>query len=393
MIYNLTLKRSKLYLLVIGFVFLTCSLGLAQATLSEGIIVATGKKYLENKTLAYFDPNDNSLTTWHTPPSEDTMVSIPHSWSPDGRLLAVFSYSSGLNPNVEGTQYVDKTQMCLLDRSGTVARCMAEAPPLWIRFRATWSADSQKLYYLAGFESDTDVTRLVEADVNTGETLRTIYSYTRDTEKTPIDASLMAMIWSSSLDTIGINFTHYQSHLEDGLQIIDLNSDQPTLLSAQLLNMEDSPFLNCSVLFPDEKIFALLNSKSLAIFDTTGHLLGAVQPSDLYPTKEWFSFGDVSCPTMLPSGEDLLFYADSTMYRYNFQNQLLEPLFEVQFRWQGFYFRDLALSPDQKHIVMRGDIRGCVVIIVTDFAGNYSEVPFDCENRFVDYPIWIPELP
>jgi hypothetical protein len=376
------LRKSKLYLLVSCLILLTGSLGLAQAELQEGIILSTGENTGVYPTLSFFDMTSGTLTTWHTPPSEDTVVSIPHNWSPDGKLLAVFSYYAGIDP------YIDGTQMCLVDRRGRVVQCMIEPPPQFVNFQATWSADSQKLYYLAGREFETDTTRLVEADVNTGEILRTLYSYTRDDT---FDYSIKYVIWSSSLDTLGINFIQWQSTLEEGLRLIDLNSGQETFLSAQLLNRENQESLDCSIVFPDEKIFALLNYDSLSVFDTTGHLLGAIKVSDLYPIQERFTNGQVSCPTMLPSGEDLLFYAHPRMYRYNIKNQLIEPLFELPSEWR-IHFLELKLSPDKERILMRGHIRDHVIVIITDFDGNYIEVSFSSIGFFADYPVWIPEL-
>ncbi len=110
----------------------------------------------------------------------------PLEWSPSGKQFAVILYD-------------DISQICLLNRSGQLQTCMAEKVPnalTELNYMVSWSPDEQKFYYLT---FDDDYYTILEADTNTGKTLRAIY-------KTQFDlADFAPFSWTRMLDYVVIN--------------------------------------------------------------------------------------------------------------------------------------------------------------------------------------------
>lgn len=120
------------------------------------------------------------------------------SWSPDGELLAILR----ILPAAPGAMWPPK-ELCLLNRLGQMERCFEEQPPLHLEegqvYSVTWSADSQKIYYVSeNVTGDyTGIFRLIEANAATGKTLRVLYEFSKSAGELPSN-----LAWSPDFSSI-----------------------------------------------------------------------------------------------------------------------------------------------------------------------------------------------
>jgi hypothetical protein len=110
-------------------------------------------------------------------------------WSPQGDLLAI----------TQGNRFV--SEVCILTIEGALQRCLSESPlwytaPLLVRNTPlTWSSDGTKIYYTT---QDGEMRRLIEVDIQTSETLQTIYEMEESNE-------YVNMTWTPDLKYILIS--------------------------------------------------------------------------------------------------------------------------------------------------------------------------------------------
>jgi hypothetical protein len=191
-------------------------------------------------------------------------------WSPQGDLLAV--YLQFLSSDSSGPI---RNQLCLVDRSGVLRTCFDDAPPIYgivENYAVSWSADSQKIYFVAGRQNGSqEEYALVEADVNTGRTLRIVYAY-------PYEINL-GLSWTPTLSHV---ITNIGAFVEKDLPRLLINLD--TGQSIDLKDVVPEPAILSSVCpqFSPKGTYAaikaetfnenMVSHKKLILLDKNGHV-------------------------------------------------------------------------------------------------------------------------
>ncbi|MCC7209748.1 MAG: hypothetical protein IT323_20740 [Anaerolineae bacterium] len=126
-------------------------------------------------------------------------------WSPGGDLLAI-AIESPSQPADDMPYWWVEAALCILSRSGALQMCMnaplAPQSYMWdgnissTAFPMSWSDDGKVVYFLTSTLDAPFTLALVEADVASGQTLRTLYQYEPTAEETPW------MAWSSDREAL-----------------------------------------------------------------------------------------------------------------------------------------------------------------------------------------------
>ncbi|MBZ0315978.1 MAG: hypothetical protein K8L91_06135 [Anaerolineae bacterium] len=133
--------------------------------------------------------------------AEPTHELKPLAWSPDGNLLAIADIQPYLASDGEFNARVVK--LCMASLLGSPIRCFQDhlshcyntSPATSLeQLRVSWSPDGSKIYFVT---EDKTTKRLLEADVATGETIRTLYETASYNDDGP---SILA--WSPKLDYV-----------------------------------------------------------------------------------------------------------------------------------------------------------------------------------------------
>jgi hypothetical protein len=121
-------------------------------------------------------------------------------WSPQGDQLVIYRRYAPLSTS----KYASPHELCILDAGGSLLRCIQDRPSMFLDevkdYHVSWSADGQTIAFVADreIEGDNHELVLVEVDVNTGETLRTLYStsyiWRKETPK--------RLAWTPALDVV-----------------------------------------------------------------------------------------------------------------------------------------------------------------------------------------------
>ena len=115
------------------------------------------------------------------------------SWSPQGDKLAVWHAYR----DEDTLDFSMKT--CIITITGESQICFEDTPnadPQYVVYPVTWSDDGEQVYLVV---EDDDGVSLVERDVATGETLRTLY---QSRQRRPEQIFHANMIWSPDLQYI-----------------------------------------------------------------------------------------------------------------------------------------------------------------------------------------------
>lgn len=132
---------------------------------------------------------------------EPTHELKPLAWSPDGNLLAIADIQPDLASDGEYNARVVK--LCMASLLGSPIRCFQDhlshyyntSPQTSLeQLCVSWSPDGNKIYFVT---EDKTTKRLLEADVATGETIRTLYETASDIDNIPA-----ILAWSPLLDYV-----------------------------------------------------------------------------------------------------------------------------------------------------------------------------------------------
>jgi hypothetical protein len=172
--------------------------------LPADLIFTTGDNTEQNwwgtphNVLMWVDAQTGEARRFYVDPDAAFVIAL--GWSPQGDLLAVYRESPPDDPQSELHKL-----LCLVDRQGVLKTCFEETPDQVSQVHydgtVTWSPDGQKIYYASEYppNAQSGVSRIVEADVTTGETLNIIYEYPFDAQ---IHQAPSSLGWSCSLDKV-----------------------------------------------------------------------------------------------------------------------------------------------------------------------------------------------
>ncbi len=123
----------------------------------------------------------------------DVSFSIrPLSWSPQGRFLAILRRRNA-----------EQLEICILDRDGHLQSCFEDTISMYAfqdvreHYTVTWSTDEQRAYFIVEHDR---ILSLIEGDVSTGRTPRTIYQTAQPYHEVPPHIQ-----WTPTLDRVAIN--------------------------------------------------------------------------------------------------------------------------------------------------------------------------------------------
>ncbi len=273
--------------------------------------------------------------------SADVVNLKPLSWSPDGEFLAVLHiYQSDTNSDISSTL---PTNICVINMLGEVQSCVEATPPLYwytrpflidYQFTVTWSPQGDRLYFVA--ESDSRW-RLVEADVMTGETLRTVFETSTINEQ----GYVSALAWTPDLTYVatGVGFDDQVTTLSNLV-----TNEQHTLSEIVALNTG----LVCPEFSPQGNYLSAIDEvgERIIIFDTelhTHHVIddfGTEHPMSLMCPR-WQADERVAYIPVFDqeTGENILltYSLESSRWVDQIQNTIIPP-FEVSHDGTHFAF-------------------------------------------------------
>jgi hypothetical protein len=338
---------------------------------------------------------------------------MPVSWSPDGNLLAIYRIMAAIDDAIT----LFPRQLCVVDRSGVLQRCMNDNPPMayagfpesdWPHyFPVVWGPDGQTIYFDTEYPNENSQFsyghRLVEANVNTGETLRIVYDF-------PDPYPVMA---SPNLRQVAIGFEGLRN-LDSLAYLVDLNTDAWLDVDTIMPN-HTYIYIMCWPFSPLGNYFSLVAGYDLAnyapeltspddirgvwwdllmIFDEGGdvqHILGEPEGS---PAVLW----SYECPSWQPDEQAITFLAYDgeswRIMRYSLVDQQTTMLYELVGGPDREYWVQSPLipSPEGTHIALTvtdGPYEDRLVAVLYP-DGEIYRIP--SPYRFGLYPLWVPPL-
>jgi hypothetical protein len=172
-------------LFILGFLFVMALGAIPGATSAQSLrlptdlLFSTGTAaddYLFFHAFARVDADTLKTDYFYIDDTARATYMRPVSWSPSGQYLAFLTLADW--------------SVCVLTRSGALQGCFQDKVSRWERFRSqgktytlTWSEDEQKAYFVA---DNGHTRRLIEADVATGQTQRTLYQVDTQGEFPPM---------------------------------------------------------------------------------------------------------------------------------------------------------------------------------------------------------------
>ena len=255
----------------------------ADLIFSTGQVTPDGLPQAHN-VLARLDLATGQASPFYTDESAVYLKAL--SWSPDGERLAY------LRVEFDGRNYAD--QLCLLDRSGAAQGCFDDAPvgytAVFYNNDVTWSADGSKLYFVGG---DVNTRRLLEADAQTRETLRSLYEYAlppRELDHPPV------LAWTDDLAYLTLGLGD-QTRIQQGMpaQLIDLNSGEAVDLTHIPDAQGASLFVTCPYFSPQGTYLTAYNfdvpetpsQPQFLLLNTEGTIVATIEaapPLNVLPT-------------------------------------------------------------------------------------------------------------
>jgi len=334
---------------------------------------------------------------------------IPLSWSPQGNLLAVYR----VLPAIDESLTLFPRQLCILDRTGVLQRCMDDELPMhgvgspegWrYYYPVTWSPDGQTIYfeteYLRGESGSSYGRRLVEASVLTGETLRIVYDYPGSSSLS-LSPDLNHVVVGSGETWYGIGFPAYMLDLTAGTQIDfpDLMPDKVGLYQLYSFSPQGSyytvgaGYLTTHYAPELEQLYE--SGSPILILDPQGNIQHVVGEPDSPDPLVWnFEF-----PTWQADEQAIVFYGYGSehrcLMRYSLPDQQLTTLYELGWdAGQEFYiYAPFVSSPDNTHIALTVSDADpyadrLVAVLYPDGVIRRIANPYS----FSLYPLWIPPL-
>ncbi len=373
----------------------------AQPPLPGDLIFSTGQLNARgvpasHNVLARLDPRTGQVVSFYTDPTAIYLKAM--SWSPQGDVLAFLRFQW------DGRSY--SAQLCLLKRSGVLQGCFEDRPVnalgVYDENMITWSADGTRLYFVSG---DDISRRLLEAEVKTGKTLRTLYKYDlqeNETDNPPI------LAWTSDLRYLTIGAGDH-TRVQQGLPVllIDLTANQKIDLSHIPGTQGKNLFVVCPFFSPQATYLTANNydvpeapiTPQFLLLDNRGALISdikAAAPADALPQ---------GCPAWQKDEKALYFSASqgteqaSTLriLKYSLESKQ----FSTTFSSGAFSQFDavtvtsnISLSPDEKFLAFDspfdpGVNLGTQVTLIS-LAGTLQR--YSAPFPFSSDPLWIPAV-
>jgi hypothetical protein len=310
-------------------------------------------------------------------------------WSPHGNLLAVVKlYSTSDLTTVVSS-------ICILDIEGHLQRCMDDEPVKlknWLlhldleAYYVTWSADEKYIYFVTeniNASENRSVRRLIEADVQTGKTTRTLYQI--ESIAHPGEAPVIR--WTSDLSTLLISVTGVGGSRANLPKIVNLQTHETVELALDR-NYD-------AVLCPDFS----LSGMYLSVINVRGQILiydnhGKIAHKVNIPVKTSNVY--VPCPVWSDIEDTFYVYATerfdttytSDLYAYSLNENKLERYLPLEntylvdksnMAYHEGYLAFEAFTPDEG--------KGLLAIIYPD-----KEISLIIRGGFVAlaHPIWKP---
>ncbi len=359
------------------------------------------------------DAETAELSTFYVDQDADELA--PLSWSPQGNLLAVYR----ILPPIDEAFTLFPRQLCILDRTGVLQRCLDDSPPMhyaggilqdWQHyFPVVWGTDGQSIYFETEYPNEGSDSgygrRIVEASVVTGETLRVLYDYP---EPYPVTLSpdLNHLVVGFKREYLGEGNPTFLYDLTTGEQI------DPSGLVPDLTGM----FWTCLPFSPGGRYIAALvgyivfeyvpdfelpageanmRGDLILLLDSQGiaqHIVGKPEGS---PATIWGHY----CPSWQPDEQAIVFLAYDNqerdyIRRYTLADQQTTTLYEFNSRPESerYAYAPLVPSPDGTYLAFtvsteRGWKRHVAVLYPDGEIRRISSL-----YRFGLFPLWVPPL-
>lgn len=307
------------------------------------------------------------------------------SWSPQGDRLAVWAWYDAGN-------FVTTTTLCIITMADEYQICFEDAPDLALpqqpAYPVTWSKDGQKIYLVAG---EGERLSLVERDVVSGTTLRTLYQYraaNRYYEPT-------TLAWTPDLRYIVTNIG--DSYPQESGTLINLETGEKQDLSKIVVPWsggipQDAPphaGYVCGAFSPQGTYLTAIDYSDwqhgdrVIVFDMDLQIIASI--TEFNEPKSPMSLDN--CPVWSTSEDHLYIYARSEadqsrhIFVYSMTNR------QIVSHRQSDIYPPLFPSPDETHIAFTGFTDGYQVnILYPDGQIRQVSDQFD----YSDYPLWRP---
>jgi hypothetical protein len=352
-------------------------------------LVFTGKDELTGDgplTLALLDATTLEVRQLYI---DETAVDIkPLAWSPQGDQLSVVRIlEPGSVPSSSTSlDYLNPTQLCIITLAGDLSTCFSAIPPDYAytapflidyNYFVTWSEDGERLYFVS---EELPVRRLIEASVDTGETLRTIYEFPA-TDEIGIPSTA---IWTDDLTylSIGVGL-----HDRKGV-LVELGTGEEYDL-AQIIaplsteNWDSASYgYICPSFSPQGTLLSAIDEHEnhILIFDTKLEIIATIGNQSTDRTQR------IECPTWSEDGQQIYFFVDNrladtnSLYSYSLTDQ------ETISRVRAPFYSPFVFSPESTHVAFERHHPSAYEIGVLYPTGDihYYGQPFD----FAMYPVW-----
>jgi len=373
----------------------------AQPPLPGDLIFSTGQLNARgvpasHNILARLDPRTGQVVSFYTDPMAIYLKAM--SWSPQGDLLAFLQFKW------DGRNYA--VQLCLLTRSAVLQGCFQGKPVnvlgVYNENMISWSADGTRLYFVSG---DDTSRRLLEAEVRTGKTLRTVYKYDlqdNETDYPPI------LAWTSDLRYLTIGAGDH-TRVQQGLPVllIDLKANRKIDLSHIPGAEGSSLFVVCPFFSPQGTYLTAYNfdvpeapiTPQFLLLNNLGTLISdikAAAPADVLPQgcpawqkNEKAFYFNVSQGTAQASTLRILKYSlESRQFFTTFSSAEFSQFDAIT------VISNISLSPDEKFLAFDSPFDPGVnlgtQVTVISLAGSLQR--YSAPFPFSSDPLWIPDV-
>ncbi len=319
----------------------------ADLIFSTGQVTPNGLAQAHN-VLARLDAATGQASPFYTDESAVYLKAL--SWSPAGDRLAV------LRVQFDGRNYT--SQLCLLDQAGAPQGCFDDAPVGYTAVfddnAITWSPDGSRLYFVGG---DATTRRLLEADVQTHQTRRSLYEYALsagELDHPPV------LAWTTDLATLTLGAGD-QTRVQQGMPVLRVDLD--TGATVDLAHVPGAPgsslFVVCPYFSPQGTYLTAYNfdvpetpsQPQFLLLDKQGAIVSTIEPApplNALPTgcpawqaDEAAFYFPVTRGTPQSSSLSIVKYAlDDTQFSTAFESGQLDDLA------QATVISRLSLSPD-----------------------------------------------
>lgn len=355
-------------------------------------LVFTGRESLPGvPTLALLDAATLKVTSLYT--DETARELRVMSWSPQGDLMAVLHIDAEDNERGGFSAH-----LCTMTISGILQTCLAgrfpdyyeEAPSMIdYNYTVSWSFDGKKIYYVTENE-DRTMRQLIEADVATGEILRTIYETARVNEE--YIPTLLA--WDPELHfvAVGIGLSGRSGvliNLETGEQQ-NLTEIVPSWPYSAGSDRPDGFGFVCDRFSPQGTYLSAVNEDDgqLIVFDTTLHINHIIEGFDIEDST-YVIDSIIYCPTWTED-ETAVYFAVRDMYNFTsvFTYSLQSGQLTKLYQGEGIFYPPLEFSPDGSYFAF--DLLlpafGRIHVVYPDGEIRLFGEPF----QYAQYPVWRP---